>query len=197
MTLWRRAQREVYQVYGEDEYLSEDGLPGSDAEPSPPLPAAEQRHEQGYDSRSARLVGLGLLAGVTIGTLALVTLNMAHRSGAPSPGVAQDASGRGLAGKESGPAPVNDSVSVASATSEPLAPGAPGAASHARASVPMRMPMRPGVPPRRPRWPRVGMAGESISSATSTEPEETRLSSLESLGPGALPPAGDELGFER
>jgi hypothetical protein len=41
-----------------------------------PLPAR--------DSRTTRFVGLGLLAGVTVGAIGLVVLNISHRASAPS-----------------------------------------------------------------------------------------------------------------
>lgn len=41
MTLWRRAPREVYRVYGEDEYLDEDASSSGAEESSTPLVAEE------------------------------------------------------------------------------------------------------------------------------------------------------------
>jgi hypothetical protein len=78
MTLWRRAPRAVYSVYGEDEYLSggsvnavEEGA--EEARPSAPVVA-----EVGRASWSARLIGLGLLAGITVGAIALVLAQASH-----------------------------------------------------------------------------------------------------------------------
>jgi hypothetical protein len=82
VTLWRRTPREVYRVYGEQEYLAEEpNIPG------------ESEIGRGSDLRSpdvgwkaSRLIGLGLLLGVTIGSLALVAWNVSRRA---SPGSRQ------------------------------------------------------------------------------------------------------------
>jgi hypothetical protein len=93
MTLWRRAPREVYRVYGEDEYLAEDepivgelaGTAGGDG---------DGRHftigrSRSPGSRSGRLIGLGLVVGVTLGVAGLVVRNVSDdtssvpRLGAP------------------------------------------------------------------------------------------------------------------
>lgn len=85
MTLWNRAPREVYRVYGEDEYLAGDAL--SAGEESPPAPADEyeaDRHaavgSPSQRSRSGRLAGLGMLAGVTMAAFGLVALHATQRS---------------------------------------------------------------------------------------------------------------------
>ena len=124
MTLWHRAPREGYRVYGEDEYLADDTLSADEesfaphvagesfaphvAEESWAQPTGEESHRTpthehatyhysavappSHRSRSGRLVGLGLLAGVTLGAFGLVALNATHRSpAAPSAAVAQTA----------------------------------------------------------------------------------------------------------
>jgi hypothetical protein len=72
MTLWRRAPRSVYQVYGEDQYLAGDGEP-----------VREDRDEaevQSHGSRSGRLLAFGLLAGVMASALGLVALDVLRHS---------------------------------------------------------------------------------------------------------------------
>ena len=111
MSFLRRAPREVYRVYGEDQYLegevAPDGASGTredvtsaesdgQAEASwsalaadiPPVSAGSvgsaSAHSRG--PHAARLVGVGLLLGVCLATLALVVANLSHRQGAvPGP----------------------------------------------------------------------------------------------------------------
>jgi hypothetical protein len=111
MRLWHRAPREVYRVYGEDQYReAEPALdgetfaredtttaePDSRAEapwvafaaeaPSASLGTAGSSSARLSGSHAGRLIGLGLLVGVVLATLALVFLNMSHRHGAaPEP----------------------------------------------------------------------------------------------------------------
>jgi hypothetical protein len=87
MTLWRRAPREVYRVYGEDEYLSEDSIHTSEEELSPPLVDA-----QAHASRAGRLIALGLLVGVTVGAIALVASNVSRQHSVPRSDVRHSAS---------------------------------------------------------------------------------------------------------
>ncbi|HEX4837473.1 MAG TPA: hypothetical protein VFV03_02975, partial [Solirubrobacteraceae bacterium] len=89
MTLWHRAPREVYRVYGEDEYLADDAPSAGDG--SHPTQAHEHEIDHhaaaaswSHRSRSGRLVGLGLLVGVTVSALGLVAVNTAHRPPAAS-----------------------------------------------------------------------------------------------------------------
>ena len=130
MSLWHRAPREVYRVYGEDEYLaddagiirdgelfddaapgcgaasasdavlaggaafSRDAAPGKDAAfasdavlagntafASDPALGRDGAFVNATRSRSgsARLLGVGLLVGVTVGVLGLIELNASHR----------------------------------------------------------------------------------------------------------------------
>jgi hypothetical protein len=146
MTLWHRAPREVYRVYGEDEYLEadelrsgggvtagSDPLAGSDSgagsdpgEGREALGASEARaspdarrqeawglspDERARGSRSGRLVGLGLLVGVTVGALSLILLD-ASRGTHPvaprgvSPGTRSLGSRHSSLGALAGPAEV-------------------------------------------------------------------------------------------
>lgn len=91
MSLWRRAPRQVYRVYGEDEYLAEEHV-AADAEF---LRGAEdsRAYEKGSElgdaappaaSRAPRLVGIGLLLGATVGAAGLVLSHLSHET-SPSP----------------------------------------------------------------------------------------------------------------
>jgi hypothetical protein len=100
MSLWKRAPREVYRVYGEDRYLasSEDqATVESDRGAEAPLSAlgadgTSAPHSHGSaatrasEPHAARLLGIGLLVGVSLATLALVLSNVLqpHR-GTPRP----------------------------------------------------------------------------------------------------------------
>lgn len=111
MSLWRRAPREVYRVYGEDQYLEGETAPDdktagqedtTTVEPDrrgvaswtafaadvPPASAAGAgfRSVPRSGSHAGRLIGVGLLVGVGLATLALVFLNVWHQRGAaPGP----------------------------------------------------------------------------------------------------------------
>ena len=81
LTLWQKAPREVYRVYGEDEYLSgQDALASEQAAQSPAGQEGPQPfHGEGsHNSRSGRLMGLGLLLGVIAGAIGLVVVNASH-----------------------------------------------------------------------------------------------------------------------
>lgn len=86
MMPWQRAPREVYRVYGEDEYLAAEDRPTSER---PHVSASDSVEEDSrvalaspasHGSGQGRLIGLGLLIGVTIGAVGLVVVNMSHRS---------------------------------------------------------------------------------------------------------------------
>ncbi len=119
VSLWRRAPREVYRVYGEDQYLEGDTAPevetvaqedSTAAEPASRGVASWAAFAADVDPASAdtagsssarpsgshagRMVVVGLLVGVGLATLALLFLNMAHRRGA-----APEAAGQGLGAK--------------------------------------------------------------------------------------------------
>ncbi|HTD57582.1 MAG TPA: hypothetical protein VK672_01695 [Solirubrobacteraceae bacterium] len=87
VSLWRRGTGEVYRVYGEEEYLSADGVHGSERSSRPP--AGEEGFSPflangSHGPRSGRLLGLGLLLGVTLGAVGLVAVNVFGPHGAPS-----------------------------------------------------------------------------------------------------------------
>jgi hypothetical protein len=89
MKLWHRAPREVYRVYGEEEYLIEEHEAVEEIHPTGETDRLEDRRATvsslPHSSRTARLVGLGLLVGVSVGAVGLVVFNMAHRASAPPP----------------------------------------------------------------------------------------------------------------
>lgn len=98
MTFWQRAPRQVYRVYGEDEYLdANDVQPGGDAQlEGDALTDGATRglslNREGQGSRSGRFIGLGLLLFVIAGALGLVISNVLHRQSATAPyGVTQNA----------------------------------------------------------------------------------------------------------
>jgi hypothetical protein len=84
MNLWQRAPREVYRVYGEDEFLAEDRAPS--AEHTAPVGESPSIAHPGRTGAmwpsTARLLGLGLLLGVSVVALGLVLLNASHRHAA-------------------------------------------------------------------------------------------------------------------
>jgi hypothetical protein len=107
MSLWNRAPREVYRVYGEDQYREGETAPEGETVAqeaiTPPAPDSRARASwatlatdvspaspgtSGSSSapprglHTGRLIGAGLLMGVGFATLALVFLNMSHRHGA-------------------------------------------------------------------------------------------------------------------
>lgn len=90
MSLWRRAPRQVYRVYGEDEYLAEEHVAadteflGEAEDPRSYESGSEIRtaaHPTG--SRTSRLVGVGLLLGVTVGAAGLVLSHLSHETSPP------------------------------------------------------------------------------------------------------------------
>jgi hypothetical protein len=191
MTLWHRAPREVYRVYGQDEYLAEDDVQVGVGEASSAPPAGEEAR----GSRSGRLVGLGVLVGVTVGALGLVVLNVWHqRSAVPRSVVAQSARAR-AAGHPS----AASHASTASHASVRVPVGAEPAthtstrpASHVSASV--RPPARPLV--RSPS--RGGTPTRLVSNAVSVGPWRGRLSTSELPASDAGAPTIDgEFDFER
>lgn len=105
MSLWRRAPRQVYRVYGEDEYLAEERV-AADAEfprGAEDSHSYEERSELGAAtpttaSRTPRLVGVGLLLGATVGAAGLVYSHLSHEASPPrvsssGPSVLRRASG--------------------------------------------------------------------------------------------------------
>jgi hypothetical protein len=101
VTLWRRAPREVYRVYREEEYLADEDQSTGEAPHPTPVQAYEQDSHstsalsQSPGSRAGRLFGFGLLTGVTIGVAGLVVLNASHRFPSTTPrGVPQSTPAR-------------------------------------------------------------------------------------------------------
>lgn len=88
MTFWRRAPREVYRVYGEDEYLAGENDAIEDSDPTSETNRHQDRRAivspRSHGSHTARLVGIGLLIGVTVGALGIVILNISSRASRPS-----------------------------------------------------------------------------------------------------------------
>lgn len=140
MSLWRRAPRQVYRVYGEDEYLAEEHV-AADAEF---LRGAEdsRSYENGSEiraaahptgSRTPRLVGVGVLLGVTVGAAGLVLSHLSHDASPPrvsssGPSVLHRASGAS-SGSVS-----QHTLGVASADSESAIRSNGASTSHASAS---------------------------------------------------------------
>lgn len=71
MSLWSRAPRQVYEVYGEDDCLAEQGAPQNECS-VPEISASAN------GSRSGRVLGLTLLVVVTLGAVAAVSFSLSH-----------------------------------------------------------------------------------------------------------------------
>jgi hypothetical protein len=141
MSLWHRAPREVYRVYGEDQYLEGETAPAGQM-----APAEETASPAGL--HAGRLIGVGLLVGVGLATLALVFLNLSHPRRAP------DLVGQGArvqTGKRVAPAPdpaqrVRRVWLPARPASHKAVPPVP--AIHRRAPLPLRSPAPEPLEPR-------------------------------------------------
>ncbi len=222
MTLWRRAPREVYRVYGEEEYLGGDALSADEA--SHHAPAHEHgnsRHavvgSPSYRAQAGRLVGLGLLVGVIVSAAALVVLNATHRPPtAPPSTVAHVARPDGAARASSGAA--SDGGSPVSASKSPMPrvrararEGAHSSTGHTSTDHPSggrsstRQLHRSNGPTGEPSAEHAGepaLAGrsaESVSGAASAQsrrPTQSTTSELTGSG-GQAPPIDGEFGFER
>ena len=185
MTLWHRAPREVYRVYGQDEYLADDALSADDesfaphaAEESWAPPTGKESHRTpthahaayqhsavappSHSSRSGRLVGLGVLMGVTVGALGLVVLNVSHRLPAAPRVVAAQTTHAGAAAHASVDAPISHRSVVRMSN---------GPASR------MRAPARA-----RTRAPRHSSAGSALAGSASTGSPSTGSPSTWSAG---------------
>jgi hypothetical protein len=217
MSFWRRAPREVYRVYGEDQYLegeiatSEDATTvesegsteaswsactGNAPSPSPRTHSVSPTSPSG--PHAGRLVGFGLLAGVGLATFALVFLNASHPRGSvpesPSRGARVE---------------VGQRVDGASGA------GRVQAIAHSENSKPVQRPHFPA-------WPIVAPAGSSgrqperdapsaRDAGLAPRPERAWSAARRSPGNGAPvavvvelptpivvePPVQDEFGFER
>ncbi|MFZ1154971.1 MAG: hypothetical protein WAN93_08715 [Solirubrobacteraceae bacterium] len=170
MTLWHRAPREVYRVYGEDEYLAEgeihaEGYAHAEGEVHAYSTAHVEEETRrsslrgrAQGRRSQRLVGLGLLVGVAVGALGLVALNASHRPAVGSqPGFAHSADApaarRPSTGALADPSPAVRMPTEAGSSRRKLAPQ----------SAPAHQPFRPRL-----------RAGSPINSAPSAALAETR-----------------------
>jgi hypothetical protein len=129
VTFWQRAPREVYRVYGEEEYLAEDN-PEVHAEGDMRTRGeryAERDAHSGTQTwpsplktqrpHSRRLIGLGLLASVTAGAFGLIVLNVSRRPlVAPRPDISQGAEERAARRRSAGALAEPKSAVPASAT---------------------------------------------------------------------------------
>jgi hypothetical protein len=124
MSPWRRAPRQVYRVYGEDEYLAEEHV-AADAEflrGAEDSRSYEKRSELGTAapptaSRTPRLVGIGLLLGATVGAAGLVFSHLSHEASPPRVGSSGPSVLRRTSGTSSGSVSQH-TFGVASADSE-------------------------------------------------------------------------------
>jgi hypothetical protein len=124
MSLWRRAPRQVYRVYGEDEYLAEEHVAADaeflrEAEDSRSYENASEIRAAAHPtgSRTPRLVGVGVLLGVTVGAAGLVFLHLSHEASPPRVGSSGPSVLRRASGANSGPVSQH-TFGVASADSE-------------------------------------------------------------------------------
>jgi hypothetical protein len=183
VTFWQRTPREVYSVYGEEEYLSENDIHASGQASQPP---AEGEGSPlftggGSHSRSGRLLGLGLLLGVTVGAFGLVAVNAFRPRGAPTNGVVRGAQasapGRPPATASARPGPAHRSQAFA----------VPGSATHAAAP--------PRVRPSRSRG--LDSAKEGPSSGVQAPHPIQRLETEVSSRNVSRIPIDGEFDFER
>jgi hypothetical protein len=104
MSLWQRAPREVYRVYGDDQYLEGESFAEGDGAqreqttevapeesttgswtafaggaPAPPAGNDGSSPLRSSRSHAGRMLGFGLLVGVSLATLAVLLLNLSHR----------------------------------------------------------------------------------------------------------------------
>jgi hypothetical protein len=243
MTLWHRAPREVYRVYGEDEYLADDALSAEEqpfaprvaeeesftpqvAEESWAPPTGEESHRApthehatyhysavappSHRSRSGRLVGLGLLAGVTLGAFGLVALNAAHRSPDASPAAGAQTARPDAAAHASTGAPADRGSVVHMPNSHALRVHA-----HARNDTHFST-AHPATGHPSTRHPSTGSSGESAlpggsvesvskeasgtsgtSAATAQSAQPWQSTTSEPMSGAQAPPIGGEFDFER
>ncbi len=203
MSLWRRAPRQVYCVYGQDEYVS-DGHPAGETEPPHDEPESDflgRAPEVGVPapgarSRGPRLIGVGLLLGAAIGAGGLVVSHLHGQSSPPGAGA-------------SAPSAAHP-IPPASSGSERRAPGA----SSARPDLQARSNERPASPAGTPESSLPGVADGPGGGSTATPSAQARQTVVarrakatadvrvdaptESPSPtAASAPAGAEFEFER
>jgi hypothetical protein len=127
MTLWNRSPRAVYQVYGEEEYLDGDDVRATQEQSSQPVSEPER------GSRTAPLIGLGLLIGVCLAVLGLLLLNAVYSS-PRSPHAANAPSARAGAANKASPGTAPSALTPAPAESDGSTSGV-SAATTRRASA--------------------------------------------------------------
>ena len=204
MSLWRRAPRQVYCVYGQDEYLSEAASAGDTelqqheaerdfADRAPEVGVAAP----GARSRGPRLIGVGLLLGAAIGAGGLVVSHLHSQSSPPRAGASASSAAHPIPPASSG-APAR------------RAPGASGARHKSQVRPSERSASPAGTP--ESSLPGVAAGPRGGSSATrSAQARQTVVArgaratvdvrvdaSTESPSPTAAPAtAGEEFEFER
>jgi hypothetical protein len=226
MSIWHRAPREVYRVYGEDEYpggkntelgygeddttisrastTAEGSTIAADAvaetpwseRPTPGNFAPGVRSDCSQRSQPGRLVGFGLLTGAILGTLCLVVLNMSHRHVAMSRPGAQVV--RIGAGVEGGGAVVGRAPAI----HRPSSRGAPSDSKPSQRTQRVSASFlgaftRRSEQVRRLRAPTIGSV--SPSRFDLTQPSTSRPANSGALAPVAAEPylTDDEFGFEQ
>ena len=205
MSLWRRAPRQVYCVYGEEEYLSEEHAAGETELPrqmtgtgsfeQDPEITGEMRSRAG--SHTSRLIWVGLLLGVMFGTGALFVSYLTREISPSRGGASSRPAPHRLPPASSGPLPRGMSGATVADTdaqrrssqvsaSRTSSSGHPGSASAATRSD-------------------AGSAGTPFSRSGRTiaarkvgaTPSVAVLASTATEAPAASAAAGDEFEFER
>jgi len=182
-------------VYGEDEYLVEHA-PAAEGEPWAPHQANPNRPplsrespvglaDEPHRSRSRRLLGLGLLVGVSVGSLGLVALNRLH------PRRAEVWSGGDHSAQLSDPPHASTTSLVRGAPYLPdHASSPPFAVSHPLVSPSVRSPIF--------KVPWVPRAVESAAAKASSWSRERRCQASERSEPDPIGTSVDgEFGFEQ
>jgi len=200
MTLWRRAPREVYRVYGEEEYLGGDAPSAVEESHQAPVQEHAKDHyavvgHPAYRAQAGRLVGLGLLVGVVVSAAALVVLNVAHRPPtAPPATVARVAHAHGAARASSGAA--IDGGSPVSVSKNPT----PRVRARTRTRARVGAHSSTGHPSGgRSSTRQAHRSAESVSEAASAEWSAPPRSTTSDPAPSGAeaPPIGGEFEFER
>lgn len=232
MSLWQRAPREVYRVYGEDQYLEGEErategetVPREDAATVEPdsragtsgatfaaeVSPAAARTDGSSSTRSggqhaSRLIGVGVLAGVSLATLALVFLNASHPRGVATEPFAQGArmAGRQRIARASGAANAQ-----AITHSESSSPAQPSRLYTSNAIAPAHTPgsrlqdrmLAGSKSDPAPRFGRTWSAALGSSCSTAPAPDPVELPTpvaVESSAPVAVvSPVQDEFSFEQ
>jgi hypothetical protein len=111
MSFLHRAPRQVYHVYGEDEHLAEEHM-ATESEGLQEVEesgSCERRPEIGLSpptgSRVARLAGVGLLLGISVGAAGLVLSHLTHEASPPRRGSSGPSTVRRMPAASSGSFP--------------------------------------------------------------------------------------------